>query len=114
MKKLITDIIKNIEELFPDVKIDIEENTNGMVIRFGNGNAEHVKVTISGDDIFDVCLCRNVSMWRRKYAKDAGSRSTGEIVDIPYSKQEVRCGMTASEAGVFITAKVVYGLSLVD
>ena len=111
MKKLTTDIIKNIEELFPNVKIDIEENTNGMVIRFGNGNAEHVKVTISGDDIFDVCLCKNVSMWRRKYVKDTGSISTGEIVDMHYGSPEVRCRMNASEAGVFIAAKVVYFLS---
>ena len=104
MKKLTTDIIENIEELFPDVRIDIEENTNEIVIKFANGNSPiGVKVTISGDDMFTVCL------WR--YVKDTGSISTGEIVDMHYGSPEVKCRMNASEAGVFIAAKVVYFLS---
>lgn len=104
MKKLTTDIIKNIKGLFPDVRIDIEGNMNEIVIKFSNGNSPiGVKVTISGDDMFNVCL------WR--YVKDTGSISTGEIVDMHYGSPEVRCRMNASEAGVFISAKVVYFLS---
>lgn len=57
MKKLTTDIIKNIKGLFPDVRIDIEGNTNEIVIKFANGNSPiGVKVTISGNDMFTVCL----------------------------------------------------------